>query len=92
MRRIFGWALIACALTAALPGWAADRMTITPPVIEAARRVAVIAAGADKAAVVARAVEGPPAPKEVPAQLARRGDWFLDRAAAARLAAGRVRA
>jgi len=28
MRRIFGWALIACALTAALPGWAADRMTI----------------------------------------------------------------
>jgi 6-phosphogluconolactonase len=69
-----------------------DRMTITPPVIEAARRVAVIAAGADKAAVVARAVEGPLAPKEVPAQLARRGDWFLDRAAAARLAAGRVRA
>jgi 6-phosphogluconolactonase len=69
-----------------------DRMTITPPVIEAARRVAVIAAGADKAAMVARAVEGPLAPAEVPAQLARRGHWFLDRAAAARLTAVRVRA
>jgi 6-phosphogluconolactonase len=68
----------------------ADRMTITPPVIEAARRVAVIATGADKAAMAARALEGPPAPKEVPAQLARRGAWFLDRAAASMLAAVKV--
>jgi len=65
----------------------AARLTITPPVIEAARTVAVIAAGADKAAMVAHAVEGPIAPKEVPAQLARRGVWLLDRAAAARLSA-----
>jgi 6-phosphogluconolactonase len=63
----------------------AQRLTITPPVIEAARRVAVIAAGEDKAAMVARAVEGPLEPEAVPAQLARRGVWFLDRAAAARL-------
>ena len=68
----------------------ADRMTITPPVIESAHRVTVIATGADKAAVVARALEGPLAPKEVPAQLARRGAWFLDRAAAGRLTAVRV--
>jgi 6-phosphogluconolactonase len=68
----------------------ADRMTITPPVIEAARRVAVIATGGDKAAVVARALEGPLAPREVPAQLARRGAWFIDRAAAAMLTAPRV--
>ena len=68
----------------------AERMTITPPVIAAARRVAVIAAGADKAAAVARALEGPLAPDEVPAQLARRGAWFLDRAAASRLTAVRV--
>ena len=63
----------------------AERLTITPPVIQAARRVAVIAAGEDKAAMVARAVEGPLEPEAVPAQLARRGVWFLDRAAAAGL-------
>jgi 6-phosphogluconolactonase len=63
----------------------AERLTITPPVIEAARKVAVLAAGEDKAAMVARAVEGPLEPEAVPAQLARRGVWFLDRAAAARL-------
>jgi 6-phosphogluconolactonase len=68
----------------------ADRLTITPPVIEATHRVAVLATGADKAAVVARALEGPLSPKEVPAQLARRGAWFLDRAAAGRLRGVRV--
>ena len=68
----------------------AERLTITPPVIEAARQVAVIVTGEDKAAMVARAVEGPPEPKAVPAQLARRGVWFLDRGAAARLTARRV--
>ena len=67
-----------------------QRLTITPPVIEAARRVAVIATGGDKAAMVARAIEGPLAPKDVPVQLARRGTWFLDQAAAERLTAGRV--
>lgn len=68
----------------------AERLTITPPVIEAARRVAVIATGEDKAAVVARAIEGPLAPKEVPVQLARRGSWFLDQAAAGSLTSRRV--
>lgn len=63
----------------------AERLTITPPVIEAARKVAVIATGEDKAPMVARAVEGPISPKVVPVQLARRGVWFLDQAAAARL-------
>jgi 6-phosphogluconolactonase len=67
-----------------------ERLTITPPVIEAARRVAVIATGGDKSAMVARAIEGPLAPKDVPVQLARRGTWFLDQAAAGRLTAGRV--
>ena len=68
----------------------AERLTITPPVIESARKVAVIATGDDKAAMVARAIEGPFAPTEVPAQLARRGVWFLDQAAAARLTVRRV--
>ncbi len=67
-----------------------ERLTITPPVIESAHKVAVIATGEDKAPMVARAIEGPFAPKAVPVQLARRGTWFLDRAAAARLRAGRV--
>jgi 6-phosphogluconolactonase len=68
----------------------AERLTITPPVIEAARKVAVLATGEDKAAMVARALEGPPEPRAVPAQLARRGLWLLDEAAAARLSARRA--
>ena len=39
---------------------------------------------------VARALEGPLAPTELPGQLARRGAWFLDRAAAAMLTAPKV--
>ncbi|HET8624024.1 MAG TPA: 6-phosphogluconolactonase [Gemmatimonadales bacterium] len=69
-----------------------ERLTITPAVIEAARKVAVIATGEDKALMAARALEGPLAPKAVPAQLARRGIWFLDQAAAARLTHPRVTA
>jgi 6-phosphogluconolactonase len=65
----------------------AERLTITPPVIGRARRVAMIATGGDKAAMVARAVKGPDDPKAIPAQLARRGSWFLDEAAAAGLTA-----
>ena len=65
----------------------AERLTITPPVIEDARTVAVLATGEDKAPMVARAIEGRLAPKAVPVQLARRGVWFLDRAAASRLTA-----
>lgn len=65
----------------------AERLTITPPVIEAARTVAVMATGEDKAPMVARAIEGPLATKSVPVQLARRGVWFLDHAAAAQLTA-----
>jgi 6-phosphogluconolactonase len=62
------------------------RLTITPPVIAAARRVAVITAGASKAPVVAEALRGPWRPDELPAQLAREGTWLIDRAAAAGLA------
>lgn len=69
----------------------AERLTITPPVIEAARKVAVIATGGDKALMVARAIEGPIGLKELPVQLARRGVWFLDRAAAARLTARKAK-
>jgi 6-phosphogluconolactonase len=59
-----------------------QRLTITPPVIAAARRVATLATGEAKAAPVARALRGPLVPQQVPAQLARRGTWFLDPLAA----------
>jgi len=65
-----------------------QRLTVTPPVIAAARKVGVIATGADKSAMVARALEGPLAPKIIPVQLARQGFWFLDQAAAKALTAG----
>jgi 6-phosphogluconolactonase len=66
-----------------------QRVTITPPVIAAARQVVVLVTGGEKAAAVARALDADaPAPSQVPAVLARppRGVWFLDSAAAVRLA------
>ena len=64
----------------------AARLTITPPVIAAARQTAVLVTGADKAAAVARVLQGPLSLRELPAQIARDGTWILDRAAAAGLA------
>jgi len=63
-----------------------DRLTITPPVLAVAAHVVVLARGERKAEVVARALEAPWAPEVCPAQLARRGTWILDPAAASRLA------
>jgi 6-phosphogluconolactonase len=62
-----------------------ERLTITPPVIAGARRVAVLVAGSDKAATVSRALGGPRRPRELPVQLALGGVWFVDRDAAAEL-------
>lgn len=62
------------------------RLTITPPVLAAARLVAVLAAGNEKAWAVSRALAGAAPPSEIPAVLARRGVWFVDTAAAAQLA------
>jgi 6-phosphogluconolactonase len=67
------------------PAPPAMRLTITPPVIRAARAIIVLARGRTKAAPIARAVEAPWSPEEVPSQLARGGTWLLDRAAAAEL-------
>ena len=61
------------------PPW---RLSITAPVIESARAVFVLATGAGKAGPVARALDQASGVLEVPARLARRGVWFLDRAAA----------
>lgn len=61
-----------------------DRLTITQPVLHAARKLLVIAWGSGKAEAVARALEDGPA-DEVPARLARDGTWIIDRAAASRI-------
>jgi len=67
-------------------GW---RITLTPPVINAARTGVFIAAGSGKAAVVKEILEGPLRPDTLPAQIVRptEGDlvWMLDREAAALL-------
>lgn len=62
-----------------------ERLTITPPVLEAARSVIVLAVGAGKAAAVSRALEGAWDPLGTPAQLVRNATWFLDPPAAALL-------
>ena len=63
------------------PPW---RMTITPPVIRAARTTLMLVAGSAKASAVAR-TRGAWDPASCPAQLARDGVWILDLAAAAEL-------
>ncbi len=62
-----------------------ERMTVTPPVLERARTIVMIAAGAEKASMVKKALTGVVDPKAIPAQLARRAHWFLDSAAASAL-------
>ena len=65
-----------------------ERITLTPPALQAARRIVFLVTGDDKADAVARALSGPPE-QSVPGSLIRaeRGDTIavLDRAAAARL-------
>jgi 6-phosphogluconolactonase/glucosamine-6-phosphate isomerase/deaminase len=61
------------------------RMTVTPPVIEPARAVLVLVAGAGKAAMLARVLEGPLDARAVPVQLARDRTWIVNAAAASGL-------
>ena len=61
------------------------RLTVTPPVIAAAREKIILVTGAGKAGAVAQALEGPDQPIQCPAQLARDGTWIMDRAAASSL-------
>ncbi len=67
-------------------GW---RITLTPPVINAARAVVFIVTGTGKAIVLRDILEGPFQPDTLPAQIVRPagGDlmWKLDRDAASRL-------
>jgi 6-phosphogluconolactonase len=65
------------------------RVTMTPVVINAARQVAFIVSGAEKADVLQRVLEGPYQPVVLPSQIIRPayGDlhWLLDAPAAAKL-------
>jgi len=62
-----------------------QRLSITPPVIEAAGQCIVIANGAGKAEPVRRALKEPLDIRATPSGLARNGLWLLDHAAAALL-------
>jgi len=62
-----------------------SRITITPPVIRAARHLLVLAAGAEKATAVSRALNGDIDLVRTPAQLVRRGQWYLDAPAASKI-------
>ncbi len=68
------------------------RLTMTYPVLNAARRVVFVVTGAAKAAIVAEVLEGPRAPKKIPAQgvapVHGTVTWLLDEAAAGELSEG----
>lgn len=66
------------------------RVTLNPRLVTAARAVLVMCPGASKAERVAEILEGPVDPRRLPAQLTlgSNATWIVDRAAAARLAAG----
>jgi 6-phosphogluconolactonase len=65
------------------------RVTLTPPVIEAAREVIVLVRGSGKASALKAALEGPEDPLATPAALLRRAGarvrWFVDSEAASLL-------
>jgi 6-phosphogluconolactonase len=64
-----------------------ERLTITPPVIEAARSILMLASGKSKAKAIASALAPGASPDKVPASLAARDDalWVIDRDAASQL-------
>ncbi len=63
-----------------------ERITLTPPVLNRAREIRFLVAGADKAAALRAVVRGPRDPERLPAQAIRpeggRLVWLVDRAAA----------
>jgi 6-phosphogluconolactonase len=65
------------------------RITLTPPVFNAAKRVLFVVGGSDKDKAAEAVLEGPFQPKRYPAQIVNpvQGDvvWLLDREAASRL-------
>lgn len=60
-----------------------DRLTLTPPALEAAHHRVVLVSGAGKSSVVAEVFDADPDPLAHPIQLALNDTWILDAAAAA---------
>jgi 6-phosphogluconolactonase len=73
-----------------VPKFATDRVTFTVPVLNRAREVLFLVAGADKAEPLHEVLEGPPNNDEYPSQFVKPSPgelvFFVDRAAAAKLA------
>ena len=71
-------------------GW---RITLTPPLLNAAAHVLFLVSGADKAAMLHRVLENPVDPDALPAQAIVPRDgaltWLVDAAAAASLRGAR---
>jgi 6-phosphogluconolactonase len=69
----------------------ASRITLTLPVLNAARCVAFLVSGTDKAAVLHEVLEGSAPPEKYPSKLVQPDEgrliWFVDRAAASGLSA-----
>jgi len=69
--------------------FASHRITLTPRVLGAARRIVIAAAGSPKADALAAVLDGPPLPEKYPisvlAPLGRIVTWLVDSAAAAQL-------
>ena len=66
-----------------------ERITLTFPVLNAAKQIMFLVSGAEKASTLARVLEGPYQPRNLPAQRIKPLDgrllWYVDRAAAERL-------
>lgn len=77
-----------------IPKMDAERLTLTAPVLNAGRAIVFLAGGPGKAETLARVLEGPEIPTELPAQLIRPSSpegtirWLIDEAAATRLNGG----
>jgi 6-phosphogluconolactonase len=72
-----------------VPHLDSTRLTFTPPLLNAARQVVFLVAGAGKAERLKEVLEGPERVDELPSQVVRPNDgeliWLIDRAAAASL-------
>lgn len=72
-----------------VPQLSTERLTFTAPLINAARHVAFLVAGEDKAAALERVLEGPNNPFELPSQMIAPADgelwWLIDEAAGGHL-------